>query len=167
MDRASDSFGTDKRESTSTPSNGFVFPRDSEQVVHAPDLPRREAAPRDHGDVPAREPASGRGERSTDTDRPRTRPTPVASTPNNSAAPAGTLPSGLPVRPTKGSSEQQSWFQTQGGSPTEHPLMAGLLLELPPRDGPVDKVWLENWLQAARAILELIYTRSTNPGTLG
>lgn len=40
-----------------------------------------------------------------------------------------------------------------------HPLVQGLLLELPERGGPVPDGWLDHWLEAARAVLELLYAR--------
>jgi hypothetical protein len=41
----------------------------------------------------------------------------------------------------------------------EHPLLRGLLLELPPRGtGPAPE-WLDRWFEATRAILELLYVQ--------
>jgi hypothetical protein len=47
------------------------------------------------------------------------------------------------------------------GDPTiaEHPLVQGLLLELPDRDSPLPDGWLDHWLEAARAVLELLYSQ--------
>jgi hypothetical protein len=39
----------------------------------------------------------------------------------------------------------------------EHPLLHGLLMELPPKGCTPDAVWLDRWFEAARSILELIY----------
>ena len=41
----------------------------------------------------------------------------------------------------------------------DHPLVQGLLAELPARDGRLPDGWLDRWLEAARAVLELLYTR--------
>lgn len=46
------------------------------------------------------------------------------------------------------------------GSPlVEHPLLRGLLLELPPRSAAPEPAWLDRWFEATRAILELLYAR--------
>lgn len=39
----------------------------------------------------------------------------------------------------------------------DHPLVAGLLVELPQPGAPVPVGWLDRWLDAARAVLELLY----------
>ncbi|WP_203964761.1 hypothetical protein [Actinocatenispora thailandica] len=41
----------------------------------------------------------------------------------------------------------------------DHPLVQGLLAELPDRDARLPDGWLDRWLEAARAVLELLYTR--------
>jgi hypothetical protein len=41
----------------------------------------------------------------------------------------------------------------------EHPLLHGLLLELPPKQATPDPAWLDRWFEAARSILELIYSQ--------
>jgi|GEM_PF-6356514 len=41
----------------------------------------------------------------------------------------------------------------------DHPLVQGLLAELPERDARLPEGWLDRWLEAARAVLELLYTR--------
>lgn len=43
----------------------------------------------------------------------------------------------------------------------EHPLLRGLLLELPPRGSAPDTEWLDCWFEAARSILELLYVQET------
>jgi hypothetical protein len=43
----------------------------------------------------------------------------------------------------------------------DHPLVAGLLVELPARGTPLPDGWLDRWLEAARACLELLYTKPT------
>lgn len=48
-----------------------------------------------------------------------------------------------------------------GDSPTgtlaDHPLLRGLLLELPPKGTVPQPGWLDRWFEAARSILELLY----------
>jgi hypothetical protein len=41
----------------------------------------------------------------------------------------------------------------------DHPLLRGLLLELPPKGSPPSPEWLNRWFETARAILELLYGR--------
>jgi hypothetical protein len=42
----------------------------------------------------------------------------------------------------------------------DHPLLRGLLLELPPRGAAPASDWLDRWFEAARSILELLYVGS-------
>ncbi|WP_310374274.1 hypothetical protein [Catenuloplanes atrovinosus] len=59
-----------------------------------------------------------------------------------------------PVFPTTG------WPDTTDPGPlADHPLLRGLLLELPPKGSLPEPGWLDRWFEAARAILELIYTQ--------
>ena len=44
-------------------------------------------------------------------------------------------------------------------SMTDHPLLRGLLLELPVRGSMPDAGWLDRWFEAARSILELLYVQ--------
>lgn len=44
----------------------------------------------------------------------------------------------------------------------EHPLVQGLLVELPDRNGRMPDGWLDAWLEAARAVLELLYAQRPN-----
>jgi len=44
----------------------------------------------------------------------------------------------------------------------DHPLLRGLLLELPPKGTVPAQGWLDRWFEAARAILELLYLQDTN-----
>jgi hypothetical protein len=67
-----------------------------------------------------------------------------------------TLPSldlGLtePVFPAAG------WPDVPAESLAEHPLLRGLLLELPPKATVPSPEWLDRWFEAARSILELLY----------
>lgn len=51
----------------------------------------------------------------------------------------------------------ESWLDTTGAVVADHPLLRGLLLELPPKGAPLHAQWLERWFEAARSILELLY----------
>lgn len=44
-------------------------------------------------------------------------------------------------------------------SMADHPLLRGLLLELPVRGTMPDPGWLDRWFEAARSILELLYVQ--------
>ena len=50
-----------------------------------------------------------------------------------------------------------AWLEETG--PADHPLLRGLLLELPPKGSAPSPEWLNRWFEAARAILELLYVR--------
>jgi len=91
---------------------------------------------------------------------PRTPPRPPVSA-AATLPPVPTIPAPPPIPPA--SSTDYDWFRPQVGSPAEHPLVRGLMLELPPRTEPLDKAWLDQWLEAARAALELIYSRTDGP----
>ena len=41
----------------------------------------------------------------------------------------------------------------------DHPLLRGLLLELPARGTLPPSDWLDRWFEAARSILELLYVQ--------
>lgn len=49
-----------------------------------------------------------------------------------------------------------SWLDAPGAL-ADHPLLRGLLLELPPKNLPPQPGWLDRWFEAARSILELLY----------
>jgi hypothetical protein len=53
-----------------------------------------------------------------------------------------------------------------GGSPSmaDHPLLRGLLLELPARGTIPNSDWLDRWFEAARSILELLYVQEAKRG---
>ena len=51
----------------------------------------------------------------------------------------------------------ERWPEPAGESLVEHPLLRGLLLELPPRHVTPAPEWLDRWFEATRAILELLY----------
>jgi hypothetical protein len=44
-------------------------------------------------------------------------------------------------------------------SMADHPLLRGLLLELPARGTMPPSDWLDRWFEAARSILELLYVQ--------
>jgi hypothetical protein len=50
-----------------------------------------------------------------------------------------------------------SWLEETGLA--DHPLLRGLLMELPPKGSAPSPEWLNRWFEAARAILELLYVR--------
>lgn len=45
----------------------------------------------------------------------------------------------------------------------EHPLLRGLLMELPPKGEVPPPEYLDRWFEAARSILDLLYTMSARP----
>jgi hypothetical protein len=53
------------------------------------------------------------------------------------------------------------WMEANArqSSMADHPLLRGLLLELPPRGTVPDAGWLDRWFEAARSILELLYVQ--------
>ena len=53
------------------------------------------------------------------------------------------------------------WSDTGSSSQSmaDHPLLRGLLLELPPRGTMPASDWLDRWFEAARSILELLYVQ--------
>jgi hypothetical protein len=46
------------------------------------------------------------------------------------------------------------------GTLADHPLLRGLLLELPPKGTIPQPGWLDRWFDAARSILELLYVQN-------
>jgi hypothetical protein len=53
-----------------------------------------------------------------------------------------------------------SWADTgPSTSMADHPLLRGLLLELPARGTMPPSDWLDRWFEAARSILELLYVQ--------
>lgn len=50
-----------------------------------------------------------------------------------------------------------AWLEETGLA--DHPLLRGLLLELPPKGSAPSPEWLDRWFEAARTILELLYVR--------
>jgi hypothetical protein len=58
-----------------------------------------------------------------------------------------------PVFPSSG------WPDSGSQSMADHPLLRGLLLELPARGTLPPSDWLDRWFEAARSILELLYVQ--------
>ena len=52
-----------------------------------------------------------------------------------------------------------AWLDGPGGSMVDHPLLRGLLLELPAKGAMPTQDWLDRWFEAARSILELLYAQ--------
>jgi hypothetical protein len=53
-----------------------------------------------------------------------------------------------------------TWLDSPSGSMVDHPLLRGLLLELPPKGSMPTDEWLDRWFEAARSILELLYAQN-------
>jgi len=51
------------------------------------------------------------------------------------------------------------WLATGASNLADHPLLRGLLLELPPKGTAPSPAWLDRWFDATRSILELLYVR--------
>jgi len=49
------------------------------------------------------------------------------------------------------------WLDSSSPTLADHPLLRGLLLELPPKGTMPPADWLDRWFEAARSILELLY----------
>lgn len=60
-----------------------------------------------------------------------------------------------PVFPASG------WADAANTSMADHPLLRGLLLELPARGTMPTSDWLDRWFEAARSILELLYVQES------
>jgi hypothetical protein len=76
--------------------------------------------------------------------------------------------SSLPSLDLQGLSEPvfqpNGWMEAgaMAQSMADHPLLRGLLLELPPRGTMPAADWLDRWFEAARSILELLYVQDAN-----
>jgi hypothetical protein len=55
------------------------------------------------------------------------------------------------------------WMDNPSGSLADHPLLRGLLLELPAKGAMPSAAWLDRWFEAARSILELLYVQHSDP----
>jgi hypothetical protein len=54
--------------------------------------------------------------------------------------------------------EPSSWLELPGEPLADHPLLRGLLLELPPKGSAMpSSEWLNRWFEAVRSVLELLY----------
>ncbi|MCU7729768.1 hypothetical protein ODJ79_39130 [Actinoplanes sp. KI2] len=51
------------------------------------------------------------------------------------------------------------WPDSESKSMADHPLLRGLLMELPARGQLPPSDWLDRWFEAARSILELLYVQ--------
>lgn len=58
-----------------------------------------------------------------------------------------------------------SWLDSPTGNLADHPLLRGLLLELPPKGSTPPPGWLDRWFEATRSILELLYVQEVRPGS--
>lgn len=74
-------------------------------------------------------------------------------------APPLSLPSLDPNPLTEPSFPPSGWPAEPGESLMDHPLLRGLLMELPPRGSVPPPGWLDRWFEATRAILELLYVQ--------
>lgn len=52
------------------------------------------------------------------------------------------------------------WMDMASGALADHPLLRGLLLELPPKGVMPSAAWLDRWFEATRSILELLYVQN-------
>lgn len=55
----------------------------------------------------------------------------------------------------------EGWSTGPGESLVDHPLLRGLLMELPPKGSVPPPGWLDRWFEATRAILELLYVQGS------
>jgi hypothetical protein len=94
--------------------------------------------------------------------------------PRNGATPTMESANGLaPSLALEGLAEPvyppQGWLEHTTPAPAmatmasmaDHPLLRGLLLELPPRGSVPPPGWLDRWFEAARSILELLYQENS------
>ncbi|GIF09614.1 hypothetical protein [Actinoplanes siamensis] len=58
-----------------------------------------------------------------------------------------------------------TWGDGNNTSMADHPLLRGLLLELPARGTLPQSDWLDRWFEAARSILELLYVQEAKKHT--
>ncbi|MEV4535708.1 hypothetical protein AB0J82_17960 [Asanoa sp. NPDC049518] len=73
----------------------------------------------------------------------------------NTGSAAGDRPALEAVYPPQWNPEQEALI-------ADHPLLRGLLLELPPKGSIPTAGWLDRWFEAARSILELLYLQDAN-----
>lgn len=92
---------------------------------------------------------------SNDTDLPGRE----SATAPEQAGQALSLPSLDPSPLTEPSFPPSGWPAESSESLVDHPLLRGLLLELPPKGSVPPPGWLDRWFEATRAILELLYVQ--------
>ncbi|MFG1838389.1 hypothetical protein [Micromonospora sp. NPDC049175] len=78
---------------------------------------------------------------------------------DTSAPEALSLPSLDPNPLVEPSFPPTGWPMEPSGSLADHPLLRGLLMELPPKGSLPSSEWLDRWFEATRAILELLYVQ--------
>ncbi|KXK61808.1 hypothetical protein AWW66_11525 [Micromonospora rosaria] len=66
---------------------------------------------------------------------------------------------------TEPSFPPSGWAGESSESLVDHPLLRGLLLELPPKGSVPPPGWLDRWFEATRAILELLYVQGSGGRT--
>lgn len=74
-------------------------------------------------------------------------------------APPQPLTSLDPDSPTGPGFPADRWPTGAVESLVDHPLLRGLLMELPPKGSVPPPGWLDRWFEATRAILELLYVQ--------
>ncbi|MFY1685929.1 hypothetical protein [Micromonospora sp.] len=74
------------------------------------------------------------------------------------------LPSSHPGPFAEPSLRPASWPMDPSEPLIDHPLLRGLLLELPPKGSVPPPGWLDRWFEATRAILELLYVQGAGRG---
>ncbi|MEV4462173.1 hypothetical protein AB0J51_00965 [Micromonospora echinofusca] len=79
--------------------------------------------------------------------------------PPEQAGPPLSLPSLDPNPLTEPSFPPGGWAVEPAESLVDHPLLRGLLMELPPKGSVPPPGWLDRWFEATRAILELLYVQ--------
>ncbi|MGS2614078.1 hypothetical protein ACVCAH_06035 [Micromonospora sp. LZ34] len=85
----------------------------------------------------------------------------TAAAPPEQAGPPLSLPSLDPNPLTEPSFPPGGWSMEPTESLVDHPLLRGLLMELPPKGSVPPPGWLDRWFEATRAILELLYVQGT------
>jgi hypothetical protein len=104
---------------------------------------------------------------------PTSGPVDLATDPGRSLGSVMDTP--LPTQPTMSLGELDKlaepvfpptgWMDIPSGALADHPLLRGLLLELPPKGVMPSAAWLDRWFEATRSILELLYVQ--NDGSVG
>lgn len=79
--------------------------------------------------------------------------------PPEQPGPPLSLPSLDPNPLTEPSFPPGNWSVEPAESLVDHPLLRGLLMELPPKGSVPPPGWLDRWFEATRAILELLYVQ--------